>query len=268
MNCLYYLSFQKLNRNFKKSLCKKNSMFGSTPLSCIYGNNNFTRGGENWIAQGFLVYFAIPYGATFLFILISNMMLIYGFHKTSRPFTIVTNIFIYLSMVDIVLGSTKFFYSFQSFLNIDLPCFVELLQIMVMQFSYFLGICVFGTISFLRYWSIKKPLHSFDTRNILIVLAIEIVICILLVASTVFLFTILEKDPMIIMRLSKSVPFTNLIAILFIVCVNTLSYKNLKSFKNDVDNIQRRKRNSKAITCLLVITAFYVICLLPMLILT
>ena len=245
-------------------------MFDQRLLSCISGNNNFTQG-EKWIAKEDLedlVYLLIPYGTTFLFIIISNLMLIYGFHKASRPFTIVTKLFIYLSIVDIVLGSTIFSYCFQLFFNIDFPCFVKLAHILMMQFSYFLGICIFGTISFLRYWSIRKPLHAVGIRSILIILAIEIVICALL-ASSVFLVAKLKGYQGIMITLFKLTPVTNLIATLFIVCVNVLSYKNLKSSKNDsvlsekVENIQRRKRNSKALSCLLIITAFYVICLLP-----
>ena len=76
-------------------------MFGSKALSCLSGNTNFTQE-ENSIAKGVLEYVAIPYGVIFLFILTSNLMLIYGFHKTSRPFTIVTKLFIYLSLIDII----------------------------------------------------------------------------------------------------------------------------------------------------------------------
>ena len=247
-------------------------MFGSKSLSCVSGNTNFTRD-KNRIAHRVLVYFLIPYSVIYLFILISNLMLIYGFHKTSRPFTIVTKLFTYLSMIDIILGSTTLFYCVQSFLNIDLPCFVDLAVLAIMQFSNFLEIFIFGTISFLRYWSIRKPLHTVGIKSIFIVFAIETIVCALL-ASTTFLITKLTADPGNMVTLYCLIPVTNLIAILFIIFVNALSYKKLKSSKNDsvfsknIGNIQRRKRNSKAIICLLIITAFYVICLLPMMIIS
>ena len=245
-------------------------MFISKSRTYISGNTNFTRD-ENWIAQGVMVYFFIPYGVIFLFILISNLVLIYGFHKTSRPFTIVTKLFIYLSIMEIIFGSTTFFYCVQSFLNIDFPCFVELALLDIMQFFYFIEIFIFGTISFLRYWSIRKPLHTVGIRSILIALAIETIVCAML-AITSFLITKLNADPKTMITLYCLTPVFNLIATLFIVCVNILSYKKLKSSKNDsvlsenLQSIQRRKRNSKAITCLLIITAFYVICLLPVII--
>ena len=91
------------------------------------------------------------YGTTFTFVLISNFMLIYGFYKTSRPFTTITKLFIYLSVVDIAMTLFKTFYAMQGFLNFKIPCLVVLLVYVLMEFTYIYGLCIFATISFLRY---------------------------------------------------------------------------------------------------------------------
>ena len=64
----------------------------------------------------------ISYGFLTVFVLTTNLMLIYGFYKTSRPFTIITKLFIYLSMVDIVMNFMMTFYTSLSIFDIEISC--------------------------------------------------------------------------------------------------------------------------------------------------
>ena len=98
----------------------------------------------------------ICYISLSVFVLTSNLMLIYGFYKTSRPFTIITKLFIYLSMVDIayhLLYITNM--ALLELLGLLLSCWVIYLYSFLLQFVNILGLSIFATISFLRHWSVS-----------------------------------------------------------------------------------------------------------------
>ena len=204
------------------------------------------------------------------FVLTSNLMLIYGFYKTSRPFTIVTKLFIYLSMVDIAYILLRTFYMAQGFLNLKLPCLMVYIVIVFMEFTYTTGIVTFATISFLRYWSIKKPLHTINTSRIIFVLIVQAVFLGLLSGS--LLIGVYFHEPQELIDVNYIHPITLFLATAFVLTVNITSYKKLKSmeringFSDNVEDTsnQRQKSLSEANTCLLYITAFYIICPLPL----
>ena len=124
-------------------------MFGDNTFLCVNRNGNQTL--QTHYAEDVN---KIPF--TVLAVQ-SNLMLIYGFYKTSRPFTIITKLFIYLSLVDIEFAFNLMI------ISIILQPFTQYLHIYAIittsQFLYFVGLDIFATISFLKYWSIKKPLQ-------------------------------------------------------------------------------------------------------------
>ena len=247
-------------------------MFGDNYFECIFGHDNHTLGQQPQnVEEDLERLLLIPYFLLMAFVTTSNLMLIYGFYKTSRPFTIITKLFIYLSLVDIVMITSKTSYAVYLFLDSNIPCLTIQITVVLMEFTYLLGIAIFATISFLRYWSIKKPLNVIETSRILIILIIQVIVCGLLAGS--FLVMIyLELNPHDIIKINYAIPVLQFLAISFVLSVNILSYKNLKSTKSmtellaNVENTPppRRKTLSEAITCLLYITTFYILCPLPM----
>ena len=247
-------------------------MLGDNIFLCIFNDQNNTFWKQSEIVEGVnKLHIGIPYFLLMAFVVTFNLMLIYGFYKTSRTFTIITKLFIYLSLVDIAFNLLTTLYAVQSILDSNIPCLTIHITFVLMEFTYLLGIAIFATISFLRYWSIKKPLHVIEASRILIILIIQVIVCGLLAASFLVMFY-LELDPHDIFKISYALPVSQFLAISFVLSINMLSYKNLKSSKSmtelsaTVEDTPppRRKTLSEAITCLLYITVFYILCPLPM----
>ena len=96
-------------------------MFGDNTFLCIFNDQNNTFRKQSEIVEGVnKLYIGISYFLLMAFVVTSNLMLIYGFYKTSRTFTIITKLFIYLSLVDIVLSLLTTLYAVQSFLDLIL----------------------------------------------------------------------------------------------------------------------------------------------------
>ena len=250
-------------------------MFGDNYFECTFGHNNHTLGRQRQnVEEDLERLLLIPYFLLMSFVITSNLMLIYGFYKTSRPFTIITKLFIYLSLVDVATTAFRMFYTFEIFLNLNMPCLIIYFTVVLTEFTFLLGIAIFVTISFLRYWSIKKPLHDIEASRILIILIIQVIVCGLLAGSLMIMFY-LELDAREMIKVIYALPVSQFLAVSFVLSINILSYKNLKSSKSmtelsaTVENTPppRRKTLSEAITCLLYITAFYILCPLPMFIL-
>ena len=116
-----------------------------------------------------------------------------------------------------------------------------------------------------------KPLHVIEASRILIILIIQVIVCGLLAGS--FLVMIMELDPREMGKIIYAIPVSQFLAVSFVLSVNMLSYKNLKSSKsmtklsvtvqNTISDLRRRTM-SEANTCFHYITAFYILCLLPM----
>ena len=132
--------------------------------------------------------YLILYGTTLIFVITSNLMLIYGFYKTSRPFTITTKLFIYLSMVDIVLVSC---YVMNSGIVISgglVTRFHFILFFAAVYAILVIDLFIFWTISFLRFLSIYKPMYRINTESIYKILFLEVFISLLLAAGTVLAY--------------------------------------------------------------------------------
>ena len=82
------------------------------------------------------------YYVLIFFILASNIALIYGFYKTSRPFFIATKLFILLSICDISCCSSLVFAVF-GMLKIELPsCTVYMVLFSLNTFLYMYVSCI------------------------------------------------------------------------------------------------------------------------------
>ena len=207
-------------------------MLGDNIFLCIFNDQNNTFWKQSEVVEGVnKLHIGIPYFLLMAFVVTSNLMLIYGFYKTSRTFTIITKLFIYLSLVDIAFNLLTTLYAVQSILDSNIPCLTIHITFVLMEFTYLLGIAIFATISFLRYWSIKKPLHVIEASRILIILIIQVIVCGLLAASFLVMFY-LELDPHDIFKISYALPVSQFLAISFVLSINMLSYKNLKSSKS------------------------------------
>ena len=117
-------------------------------------NNTFKK---HWSAME--SQYASFYSVTVVFILTTNLMLIYGFCKTSRPLTIITKLFIYLSVVDMMFMSVLITIFIVSKTEID-PISLEAITNASIYFVFLMDTFIFWTISFLRFLSINKPIYT------------------------------------------------------------------------------------------------------------
>ena len=246
-------------------------MFGEeSSIMCLYKGTIHTSQNQSQIHEDFNTpYVGIPYIIVTMFISTSNFMLIYGFYKTSRTFTINTKLFIYLSVIDIAYISFTTLYTFADLVE----CWLISILDFVMELAYFLGITVFATISLLRYRSIQRPLHSINSIRLIFILIVQVIACGLLTGS-VFILFYFEISYEQMLYVLFALPISKFLTALFVLVVNLMSYKKIKSlkrmsgFSNDVMNTsaQRQKTLSKANISLLCITVFYIFCPLPLLI--
>ena len=213
----------------------------------------------------------IFYLATIIFILITNLMLIYGFYKTSRPFTIVTKLFIYLSIVDIALTVIYVLFNVLTFFlgeNIKINFAIAWAVYYTIEFVRLL---VFWTISFLRFLSIFKPMFRAKTRTIYIILLLEDVVG-LLAASILLSFLLsLEFNQFIsistLLDLGLQIAFTVITLSLNVSSLIILrrSTKPKVQQKGDsmLSNQMAIKRKKMALNTLLMITTAQFICVIP-----
>ena len=172
-------------------------------------------------------------------------------------------------MVDIVYILFTTVYAF-----LDSPeCWLISIFYVLTELPYFLGITVFAIISLLRYRSIRKPLHSINSIGLTFILIVQVIACGLLTGS-VFILFYFEISYEQILYVLFALPISKFIAISFVLIVNILAYKKIKSMKkmfrfsinNEKPSAQRQKTLSKANISLLCITVFYIFCPLPLLI--
>ena len=250
-------------------------MYNKNTQLCVYlinnNYNNYTFNTTTEFAEDVdNLVIGIPYGILLIFVLTSNFMLIYGFYKTSRPFTIITKLFIYLSLVDITSNLVLISYISSTLLDL-LTCLAVFFIFACIQFVYLLCILIFATISFMRYWSIKRPLYPIDANRIIFVSIVQVIISGIIGAGFIALFYFQVSYEQII-YVNYAVPVSQFLAVSFVLSVNFMSYKKLKSMEringlsNNGENTltQRQKTLSEANTCLLYITVFYILCPLPL----
>lgn len=227
-------------------------------------NNNTFKGNWSGMDTQAVSYLTV----TSVFLLTSNLMLIYGFCKTNRTFKTVTKLFIYLSTVDIAFMMVmSALYIVLKVAKLDRKFFDALTN--ASMFSIFImDTFIFWTISFLRFLSIYKPIYQVKTRMVHIALLIELFISFL---AAIAIFWIYNSVPAA--RL-KSIDFIFSITILFAAIIinlllNILSLIILKRSTNSKthqkrDDVLRNqgaiKRKKRALNTLLIITVVQLGC--------
>ena len=208
-----------------------------------------------------------------------NMMLIYGFYKTSRPFSIVTKLFICLSVWD-VLTAVGFSASalMTSFAEGGQHCLVLLILFAFGQFQFFFAVDLFLTISVLRFIALRWPLRRIRSRYVYYVVIAEIIvgnICSFSPLWVVLRQGTLRNDTFQISRYISSILIAFVVVIL---AINILSYRQLEksrrrtkstiSGSEDIDLSNPSKCESfdkkrEAVKTLILITLCYLVCYLP-----
>ena len=202
------------------------------------------------------------YIVTYIFILITNLMLVYGFYKTSRPFTIVTKLFIYLSVVDIAAMSVM--------VTVHIVFFSMLLPKEALVLSVFLlDMLIVCTISFLRFLSIYKPMYRAKTRKVYIALVFEFLIS-FLVAIIIWIHNkITNKQTfnlIISIAMQLGIILTNVLLNITSLIILRRSTNSKAQQKGDsvLGNQMVIKRKRKALNTLLLITVVQLVCTLPL----
>ena len=222
----------------------------------------------------FNIYASSSYGMTFVFVFITNIMLVCGFYKTSRPFKIVNKLFVYLSICEVAF---IFCFVLNSFIftlkgnNIS-----SYHYIIFYGFVYFIltvALLVFWTISFLRFLSIFKPMYQMKTRTVYKILILEALISfstslVMILGHVLWNSTVNEFE-----KLSSKVEISlGSMVILITLSLNMSSFiilrrsTNLKAHQNG-DNVLGNpmvvKRKKIALNTLLLITIVQLVCNLP-----
>ena len=219
----------------------------------------------------------IYYTVTFLFVLVANSMLIFGFYKTSRPFTIVTKLFIYLSICEVVQILCLTFVSVAMTMELSRGFSLEDHWYKFCHFiiypSVLMASLIFWTISFLRFLSIYKPMYRVKTQTVHKILMVELLICFLLaiLIVLVYIFTREETAQQIVaLGLPFVLIFMNLTLNLLslILLRRSTNSKARKATDNVSNNTMVIKQKKTALKTLLLITIVQVACISPYAILT
>jgi len=213
------------------------------------------------------------------FSLISNTSLIYILYKDCRPLSITKKLFIYLSIVDLLAAlvmETGKVYVVYAPQHTTCPFMNKLFAFGNFLTAY--SIIIFGTISILRFLSIKKPLFQITNRLVYAILLVEVLLSIS-IGGTIGNPSVLEMD-------EHDLKFVQIFAsssILFIVIVvfamNLMSYVALgKQFnrgtvvssgintncnQSQPSQISATQRKQKAAKTFILITLSYWFCYLP-----
>ena len=210
------------------------------------------------------------YAATLIFVLTTNLMLIYGFYKTSRPFTIITKLFIYLSVVDIIytiIAIKVYIFSRTEFVNHKLfPALAMALLISI----FVLEMLIFWTISSLRFLSIYKPMYRVKSAKVYIVLLIELLSSFLIAIAILWIYNLTIQVITITLIVSVVLQlvmlFMNLILNMSSLIILTRSTNMKTQQKGDcvLANQMSIMRKKKALNTLLLIILVHLICTIPL----
>ena len=213
------------------------------------------------------------YGLTFIFVFTANMMLIYGFYKTSRPFKISTKLFIYLSICEMTSILCLVSYAAIRTTN-GFTCRYHYIIINAFIYSTFLmALLIFWTISFLRFLSIFKPMYQIKTRTVYKMLLLEVFISLLMTTIITFGYFIwsstidelLKVDARVVIGLNLIMIFMNLSLNLssLIILRRSTNSKARQNGDNVLSNPMVVKQKKRALNTLLLITIIQLVCNLP-----
>ena len=229
-------------------------------------NNTFERPWSSIDTQ-----YACFYAVTYVFILISNLMLIYGFYKTSRPFTIITKLFIYLSLVDVSWVSCSVVDSGIVSNGLPLPRYYFIIIFASVYSIIVLDQLILWTISFLRFLSIHKPMYRVNTRTVNKALVVEVFISFLIMTSAGFYLwdstidELLRVNSDVVMVLNFTMMLTNLTLNMssLIILRRSTNSKAQQKGNSVLGNQMVIKRKKMALNTLLLITFVQFVCTLP-----
>ena len=234
----------------------------------IDNNNNQS---INTIQQHMVYQMVIFYAVTVVFVLTSNLMLIYGFYKTSRPFKIITKLFIYLSICEVAFILCYVLNSLNFTLKGNTSYYVIIFGLT--YFIVLMALLIFWTISFLRFLSIFKPMYRIETRTVYKILLLEVFISLLvtttisigymLVSSTID--ELLNVNSKVGIGLNIVVIFINLSLNLssLIILRRSTNSKARQKKDNVLGNPMVVKQKKMALNTLLLITIVHMLCNTP-----
>ena len=220
------------------------------------------------------------YGTTFTFIVITNSMLIYGFHKTSRPFTTTTKLFIYLSLCEISLISCVFL---SGFLFASESRITYMIIFGSIYFCLFMDLFIFWTISFLRFISILKPLYPIENKTVNRILLLDIFISLLFPSAVIFIFIITDATAIGMLDINGKLTIGIQFALVFVnLSINVSSLVILRQRSPSSSSYLAQQRESttkqqqpaplppgvsqkkkKALNTLLLMTILFIVCAVP-----
>ena len=232
--------------------------------------------GENktTIAKQVFVYYVYTCtsGSAFLFGVAVNLMLIYGFYKTSRPFTIITKLFIYLSLCQIVHLIYYALNAVFATLNMLNSRQFYIINASVLYLTVLMPALTLWAISFLRFLSIYKPMYRVRSGTIYKILTVELLVNLslafgigLIYALHLTLEAIMVVNLQIGMNLSFVMTFTNFILNMSSLIILRRSTNSKAQQKGDgvLANQMVIKRKKMALNTLLLVTVVQLVCTLP-----
>ena len=222
----------------------------------------------------------VVFVAVISFVIISNSMLIYALFNTSRPFSKTTGMFLCLSFVDMLSVITNVIHSLLFAYFPNGLCILNLILYMLSSSLVFLGINIFLSISILRCLALTKPFLQVDMR---IVWSVNFVIFFL--SNAYNLVSFLLSPSRFFERKFRtdqiSLGIFILFCILLILTINIVSYRAILTSGPTCTNKERNSANpgadgdiqnnsssghykKHAVKTLIIITSFYLISNIPM----
>ena len=213
-------------------------MFGEKySIMCLYIGRNHTFQKQSQVFERLnKIYLGISYGLLTVFVITTNLMLIYGFYKTSRPFTIITKLFIYLSIWQLIITLIVV----PNIIYMVLNMVITRIHFIIFMTFTFLALSVdlltVWTVSFLRFLTIFKPMYRAKTRTVYKLLIMEFLLS-FLAALSIFLgnvFLVSSVDEV------RTINY-KILSVVYFVMILLTSFINLSSL-----TILRRSTNLKA----------------------
>lgn len=213
-----------------------------------------------------------------VFVFVSNTMLIYGLHKTSRNLSLTNKLFIYLSILDIVTTCFGVTCTNMTWYVENMPCVGTFIAVSIRNGLDFLAFLMFFNISVLRYLSIIRPFLRIGGKQRMVVMLAEI-----LCACVLSIVYFIGIDNLTIESVGS---FQFMISTLFFIAitvnstVNMLSYRAMRLIKNkksiiakpndfetktkcNVSSLKSEQKKEAAVVTLIVITVCYGVSNLP-----
>ena len=212
-----------------------------------------------------------------MFVLTTNLLLIWSFYKKSRPFSVTTRLFIVLAVIGIV-KAFQFAMTVAESAGVFMTTCDQFFGLLAFNhFIFSLDVAVYCTISILRYLSIRYPLGGKHLPKF--VLPVELFFCFIHGVAMFFIYQKVKAQYILDRFTIGFSVFFSLILMLVLV-VNLLSYTHLNrtnsvlekeknnrdsasSTGNDNTTQQSVKRKQHAIKTLFILTSLYWICYLP-----